>query len=253
VAAYLGHAAANAPPDDVEVFDVAPLGNGLPGVACLYHSQRIHVYGARMPLQAGTVLHANECFDGAVTGWAQGRRCTYLDQNNQVMIELCRQHGRTLDFRGCVLFGDITPYRVEKERASSAAARLASLLDAKGAVVLGVNGSNLTIDAMMAVEACEAIGIKTVLTIFDVGTGREDPGFTYAAPAADAIVNTGSRDRRVTLPPVNTVLGGTHLVDQALEMAGLEVDASGEIDVAMRYLHSAYSVQGHTRLTTRFH
>jgi glycine reductase len=253
VAAYLGAAAATAAPDAVEVCELAPCDPDLVKVACLYHCHRPYLYGTPAPLPLGTIVHPNECFDGALVGWAQGRRCTYWDQNNPVMRELCRRHGADLSFQGCVLFGDTTPNRVDKERVSHAAARLAGLLGAQAAILLGVNGSNYTMDAMLALQVCEEAGIKTAILLFDVGAGRDDPGFTFAVPEADAIVCTGSRDRRVTLPPVRTVIGGDRLVDPELTITGQVVDAGGELTVPLRYVHSSHSVQGQTRQTTRFH
>jgi glycine reductase complex component B subunit alpha and beta len=253
VAAYLGAAVATAAADDVEVFDLAPCDPSLVKVACLYHCHRPYVYGTPVGLPVGTVVHPNECFDGALVGWQQGRRCTYWDQNNPVMVELCRRHGTDLSFQGSILFGDTSPSRVDKERIASTAARLAGLLGAEAAVLLGVNGSNHCVDAMLAVQACEQAGIKTTLLLFDVGNGRDDPGFIFAVPEADAIVCTGSRDWRVTLPPIRTVIGGDRLVDPELTITGQVIDASGELNVPLRYLHSAYSVDGHSRLTTRFH
>jgi hypothetical protein len=52
----------------------------------------------------------------------------------------------------------------------------------------------------------------------------DDPGFIFAVPEADAIVNAGCRDQ----------------------------DARGELTVPMRYLHGAIDPMGHFRLTVRF-
>ncbi len=98
---------------------------------------------------------------------------------------------------------------------------------------------------MLALQGCEQAGIKTTLLYQDVGEGRDDPGFIFAVPEADAIVNVGSRDLPVTLPAPRQVIGGDHLVNP-------DQDASGEITVPIRYLHSACALQGFNRLSTRF-
>jgi sarcosine reductase len=245
VAAHLGRLAQDVSPDDVETFALPPVDPGLTKVVCMYQVYRAFLYGLPVPLPVGTVLHPNECFDGALAGWRQSYRCTYWDQNNAILQELCRRHGKDLQFVGCVLFGDLTPYREEKERVASAAVKLARILGAEAALFLGLNGSNYAIDVMLALQWCEQAGIKTTLVYQDVGEGPDDPGFIFAVPDADAIVCAGSRDLPITLPGLQQVIGGDHLVDP-------EQDARGEIRVPIRYLHSACALQGFNRLSTRF-
>jgi glycine reductase complex component B subunit alpha and beta len=246
VAAYLARATAERQPDEVETFELTPCAPELPRVACLYHHQATYLYGAKIALPLGTLVHPNEVFDGAMVGWRQAYRATYWDQNNQAMRELYRAHGKSVNFVSCVLFYDITPEREQKERVGSAAAKLARLLGAQGALVLGINGSNYAIDTMLAIEECEKLGIKTTLIYLDVGDGPDDPGFVHATPEADAIVCIGSRDRKVTLPPTAKVIGGRRLANSA-------ADPQGQLTVNMRDIHSACSNQGFSRQTTRFY
>jgi glycine reductase len=199
----------------------------------------------KIALPFGTLVHPNEVFDGALVGWRQAYRSTYWDQNNQAMRELYQAHGKSVNFVGCVLFYDLTPEREQKERVSSAAAKLARLLGAQGALLLGINGSNYAIDTMLAIQECEKLGIKTTLIYLDVGYGPDDPGFVHAAPEADAIVCIGSRDRKITLPPTAKVIGGQRL-------ASSDADPRGELTVNQRDIHTACSPQGFTRQTTRF-
>jgi glycine reductase len=245
VAADLARATADQMPDHVETFELTPCAPGLPRVACLYHTQANYLYGMKIALPFGTLVHPNEVFDGALVGWRQAYRSTYWDQNNQAMRELYQAHGKSVNFVGCVLFYDLTPEREQKERVSSAAAKLARLLGAQGALLLGINGSNYAIDTMLAIQECEKLGIKTTLIYLDVGYGPDDPGFVHAAPEADAIVCIGSRDRKITLPPTAKVIGGQRLASSA-------ADPRGELTVNQRDIHTACSPQGFTRQTTRF-
>ena len=246
VAAHLGRTAAAATPDEVAVSELPPCDPDLLRTVCIYQCQRPFLYGTIAYLPVATLVHPNECYDGALVGWRQGQRCTYADQNHAVLQELGRRHGIDLAFLGCILFSDVTPYRADKERASSAAARLARLLGAQAAIFLGVNGSNYAVDTMLAVQKCEQLGIKTTVLYYDVGNGRDDPGFIFALPEADAIVCTGSRDRALTLPPLERVIGSDTLLHPTQ-------DAHGEVTVPVRYIHNACAVQGYNRLTTRFH
>lgn len=246
VAAYLARSTAAQQPDEVETFELTPCAPELPRVACLYHTQANFLYGIKVALPFGTLIHPNEVYDGALVGWRQAYRSTYWEQNNQAMRELYLAHGKSVNFVGCVLFHDLTPEREQKERVGSAAAKLARLLGAQGALVLGINGSNYAIDTMLTIQECEKHGIKTTLIYLDVGYGPDDPGFVHAAPEADAIVCIGSRDRKITLPPTAHVIGGPRLANSA-------ADPRGELTVNQRDIHTACSVQGFTRQTTRFY
>jgi sarcosine reductase len=248
VAARLGRAAAATEPDDAEAFELEPCDPRLPRVACVIQqlSLTASLYGVRVPLPHGTLLHPNEFFDGAVVQWHRGYTgSTYWEQNHPILTELCRRHGRDLNFLGCIVFGGVTPSTPEKEASSSAAAKLVRLLGAEAALFIGLNGSNHAVDLMLAIQKCERASIKTTLVYNDVGEGPDDPGFIFAVPEADAIVNAGSRAERVTLPPMKRLIGGDHLVDP-------DMDARGELTVPLRYLHSSVDPYGHSRRTVRF-
>src|SRR5262249_41891070 len=160
-------------------------------------------------------------------------------ENHPLLADLVRRHGRDLDFLGVLLFGGVTATTAEKEACSSAVARIAGLLRADAALFIGLNGSNPALDPMPAIPRGKGAGIKTVLVYNDVGDGPDNPGFIFAVPEADAIVNAGSRLQTVTLPRMETMIGGQRLVDPA-------IDPHGEITVPMRYLHSAVDPYGHS-------
>src|SRR5437899_12163481 len=101
----------------------------------------------------------------------------------------------------------------EKEACSSAAAKLARLLGAEAALVVGLNGSNHAVDLMLTIQKCERAGIKTALVYNDVGEGPDDPGFIFAVPEADAIVSAGSRAEKATLPKMAGLIGAEAVVD----------------------------------------
>jgi glycine reductase len=248
IAARLGRAAAHAAPADVETFELPPCDRALPRVVCAIQGLSLtsFLYGVRIPLTLGTLAHPNEFFDGAVVEWNRGYSgATYWAENHPLLADLVRRHGRDLNFLGVLLFGGATPTTAEKEACSSAVARIAGLLRANAALFIGVNGSNHAVDLMLAIQKCERAGIKTVLLYNDVGDGPDDPGFIFAVPEADAIVNAGSRVQTVTLPQMTTVIGGDRLVDPA-------IDPHGAITVPMRYLHSAVDPYGHSQRTVRF-
>ena len=62
---------------------------------------------------------------------------------------------------------------------------------------------------MMAIQQCEEAGISTALVYNDAGYGRDDPGFVFALPEADAIVCAGSRDQPSACPRCRRSSGAT--------------------------------------------
>jgi glycine reductase len=248
ISARLGRTAREATPDDVETFELVPCDPALPRVICLHQEVTLtpFLYGVHVSLPLGAMVHPNEFFDGAVVRWNRGYvGSTYGEQNHPALVELCRRHGHDLNFLGCVVFGGTTVSSADKEASSSSVSKIARLLKSDAALVIGLNGSNHAVDLMLTIQKCERAGIKTTLVYNDVGEGPDDPGFIFAVPEADAIVNAGSRVQKVTLPKMGRLIGGDHLVDP-------HMDARGELTVPMRYLTGSVDPTGNTRLTVRF-
>src|SRR5207244_11067941 len=128
--------------------------------------------------------------------------------------------GRDLHLRGRVVFGGTTVSSAEKAASSSAVSKIARVLRADAALVIGLNGSNHAVDLMLTIQKCERAGIKTTLIYNDVGDGPDDPGFIFAAPQADAIVSAGSRVQKVTLPKMARLIGGAPLVHPSIDRRG---------------------------------
>ncbi|MBI4298130.1 MAG: hypothetical protein HY676_06340 [Chloroflexi bacterium] len=248
VAAYLGRATEGLKPDGVEVFQLGPCDPSLPKVAVLHEENVVTIYGARTlrgPLWTGALMHPNESFDGAVV---IRNGATYLEQNSDVLLGLCRLHGKEVNFVGYVIFGGETPSLEEKERVSSAASSLVRLLGTQGVVFQGISGSNYQVDTMWTLKKLEQAGIKTSLIISESGVGPEDPGFTFCEPEAIAIVNAGSGNRPIKLPAIKKVIGGETLV-----ISDKEWDARGELNLSVSSIHSAVNVISMNHLTTRLY
>src|SRR5262245_21243772 len=70
VAAHLGRRAQGVRPDAMETFELGPCDPGRPPVVCWDHASLTpFLYGVRVALPMGTLIHPNECFDGAVVRW----------------------------------------------------------------------------------------------------------------------------------------------------------------------------------------
>ena len=96
-------------------------------------------------------------------------------------------------------------------------------------------------DIMMLCQKCENQGIRTTVLNDEIMFTDEDSGFVHFVPEADAIVSVGNTESDVTLPPMNRVIGGRKIWN-------LELDPSGPLSLAIRYLYGATNMMGATHL-----
>jgi glycine reductase len=233
MAVHLARAAGAGPPDRVEVFDlpaparVAPDARRLPRVAYVFqiHSHQRPtgleegiLYGDSVRRMLPTLVHPNEVLDGAVVRGFMGRNATtYAIQNHPVIRALAAEHGRTLAFVGVVL---TVAQATEPERvrsAAMAAGLVSDILGADGAIFTKIGGGAPHVDMAQAAAQCEALGVKTALIVEDMSTdGSREGMLLFNFPGLDALVNVGSSQQALALPPVARVVGADDLVS-ALE------------------------------------
>jgi glycine reductase len=184
---------------------------------CITDPQHFHsgvgYYGLSLRESMATFVHPNEIFDGAVTvdttRSGRGYYPTTWDwQNHPLILGLYAGHGRTLNFAGVILQRIRFETAHGKEVGAQNAARMAKAMDADGALVTWIGGGNAFVDVMLTVSACEQRGLKTTLVTYENGGrhGTDSPVLFYT-PGASAMVSTGSLDRPVKLPAVETVIG----------------------------------------------
>jgi len=185
-ASYLAQAGSTLTPDSVEVFDLPAVkeerdfqnnGKKLPKVAYIFMAHCTSypaipgepiLYGDNIRLLLPTTIHPNEILDGAVVNPYDGVGTeTYVLQNHPIITELFSRHGKDLDFAGVIL----TVSRVtEPERVRSAmmAANMAKwILGADGVILTKASSGATDIDTAQTAQACEDLGMKAVLIIFD--------------------------------------------------------------------------------------
>ena len=113
-ALYLGEAARDAVPDEVDVFDAdRPVDPALPKVAYIYYLQsqgplrNTYVYGLEARNLLPTLLHPNEVLDGAIVSGNYIIACqknpSFLHANNPVVRELYARHGVSCNFVGVIV------------------------------------------------------------------------------------------------------------------------------------------------------
>ena len=250
-AVYLASAAAAQEPDSVATYELSATDPNLPGVVFLFQMQAPYVYG-EMPSLDGpghlpTVIHPNEILDGALvnsfTVIACMRECTFDLQNHPVVDELYRRHGSDLRLKGVVLYsaGDSVN---TKQRMSTYAANVASLLGAEGAVLNYLGGGHAMVDFMLVCQKLEQRGVKTVLVSPEMAVNPEDSGFVHFVREADAIVSTGNYEQLIELPEVDRVIGGTNLF-------GSDAAASAAQRIPLRLILGSTNQFGSTTLRGR--
>jgi glycine reductase complex component B subunit alpha and beta len=208
-------------PIKISICDLSEKDPNLPNVmlvqGCITDPQHVHsgvgYYGLSLRNSMATFVHPNELFDGAVTvdttRSGRGYYPTTWDwQNHPLVFELCREHGKRLNFAGVILQRIRFETHHGKEVGAQNAARLAKAMGASGALVTWIGGGNAFVDVMLTVRACEQSGIKTTLVTYENGgkDGKDSPVLFYL-PEADAVVSTGSLDKTLDLPAMDKVIG----------------------------------------------
>ena len=215
-----------APPEE-RTFVLEPPVRQLPRVVyitCLRSPQHyagslyaswVAIYGMTR-LTPPWLLHPNELLDGAIGGPASSHSATtsWIMTNNPIVRDLYEGHGVDHEFLGVIAIRTRWTSQDEKDLTAYQAAKLARMLGADGAIVTHDAGGNDFMEVMQTVQACERLGIKTVLVAPEAAP--EDGGLPLLMelPEADAIVSTGSGRPSagpLVVPAPEQVLGGTEL------------------------------------------
>jgi len=249
--------------DDIEVFDLERPRDRLDGLPRVAYLMQLHshgeirepfVYGAHTRSYYPTILHPNEILDGAVVCGHYNispaiKNTTYTLLNHPVIRGLFGRHGTELDFRGVVIAPEPTSLTEIARTSMLASGLLKNALQADGVVITKEGGGHTDVDLMGNCDACERLGIKTVL-IDNEWLGPDGAGefpLLASSPNADAMVSVGNADAVVRLPPMERVIGGNKL------MGGFSQDLEGEITLPVWFIPNAVSQAGFTYLSTVAH
>jgi len=179
------------------------------------------------------------------------KNTTYHHQNNPVIRELLRGHGRRWNFVGVVATN--CPTRLaEKARSAETAVALARGLEADGAIISKEGFGNPDADLMMLIRGFAREGIQTV-AITDEFAGRDGGSQSLAdtTPEANAVISTGNANQLVQLPPMSTTIGPLPDVTRlAGGYAGCLGD-DGSLEVELQAIMGATNELGFSRLSCR--
>ncbi|SFE15004.1 glycine/sarcosine/betaine reductase component B subunit [Peptostreptococcus sp. D1] len=175
-----------------------------------------YIYGVDSAHILPTLISPNEELDGAVISGNCVAACdkitTYQHQNNAVIKELYKLHGKKINFLGVVLVPEMTTLN-GKFISCDYTAKLCKMLGADGVVVSEEGYGNPDSDLVMICSRLERQGIKTVLITDECSgwDGMSQP-LTDIAKEAVAVVSTGNVSHVVELGKADRVLGDPEAV-----------------------------------------
>lgn len=170
-----------------------------------------YIYGVNSQKILPTLIHPNEELDGAVISGNCVAACdkitTYQHQNNKVIEDLYKMHGKEINFVGVILTPELTTLE-GKFRTRDYTSKLCKSLGVDGAIISEEGYGNPDSDLVMICEQLEQAGIKTVLITDECSgwDGLSQP-LTDTKKEAVAVISTGNVSHLVKLPPADKVIG----------------------------------------------
>lgn len=220
ISTYLASLTKDMTPDSSKNFSIDDVDPNLPNVVLVWQCQNqgpyanTMLYGLSIDNLVPTLLHPNEMLDGCVVSgnyvWPAFKVPTYLHVNHPIVMELYKNHGKTLNFRGVIFCRSHNPSNWHKERCANFNVKLAKYLDANGLVMAWEGGGNAAVDGMLTIQCAEKNNIKASTITFEFGgvDGTEGILLVDDVPEADAVISGGSIEKHYCLPDVQRVVGG---------------------------------------------
>lgn len=222
---YLADKCRDAAIDETEVIEaadsiegkVAECGSDLPRFVyvCQAISQGLlhdtFVYGVDVKEILPTLLQPQEIMDGAMISAncvsACDKQNTFHHQNNPVVMELCRRHGKDVNFLGVIVTTEMMTL-VGKIRSAEFTTKLAKMIGSQVAIITEEGCGNPDSDICMNAKNLEMAGIRTVVIGNEVaGQNGASQGLADVVPEMDAYVSCGNINEVVVLPPMERVIG----------------------------------------------
>jgi betaine reductase len=254
VAEFLGALSIGMEPDRVDVLEWPLPESHLPKAALVYFVQsqgnlrRTYLNGQPLDAMPPMRMSPLQVADGALVSgnfvMACNKTCTYIHQNNPLIAEMFRQHGKTLDFKGVFLSNEMSRLD-DKQNAVQAICELIQHVQVAGVVINQEGGANTLTDVMMLCGRLEPLGIKTVLILNEFAGGEgTTPSLAETTPAAGHIVSTGNNDYPLSLPAVESFVGSK-------AFPGVAGAVTGRLVLPLTRVHSSTNQLGFNRLSCR--
>lgn len=267
IADFIGRLATELTPDETEVYETKPFleqleeYKDLPKVAYVYMLQTqgllhdTYVYGVDAKQIVPTILYPTEVFDGCIVSGNCVSSCdknpTYVHENNGVIEELYKQHGKTINFLGVIITNE-NVYLMDKQRSSNWTSKLCRYLCLDAVIVSQEGFGNPDTDLIMNCKKIEEQGVKTVI-ITDEYAGRDgaSQSLADADEKADAVVTGGNANQVVVLPKLDRVIGHIEFVEVIAGGAKGALREDGTIEVEIQAITGATNETGFNYLSAK--
>lgn len=211
-----------------------------------------YFYGRDSKEMIPTLINPLEIIDGALISGscvsAGSKTTTYHHQNNAVIRECFKRHGKEINFMGIVL-SPMTTMLDDKYRNALITSRLVEMIGADGAIQSQEGFGNPTTDLMMICKRLENKGIKTVLiSNEDAGVDGKSEPLPDGTIEADAIVSTGNSNANLHIPPMDKVLGDLGALEHITGGFEGSRQEDGSLIVEIHGIMGSHNLQGYSRL-----
>lgn len=262
-AAYLGEIARGMMPEEIEEFKtLSPeTDSSLPKIVyiCMILSQGLlhdtYIYGRNSRNLLPIFLQPSEVMDGMITSGncvsACDKNTTYHHQNNPVIKELCKRHGKEINFLGVIITNENTTL-TEKQNCAAHTVKLAQFLGAQGAVISKEGFGNPDADLMMIISKLEELGIKTVgITDEFAGSDGCSQSLADVHEKANALVSTGNANEMIVLPPMKKIIGDASIIQNLTGGCPKSLKKDGSLEIEIQAILGATNQLGHEKLSAR--
>lgn len=266
-ATYVGELGRDAVPDTLESYETYGVKEGIEkfpdlprvGYVHMLQSQGLlhdtYVYGVDAKRSLTTILYPTETMDGAIISGncvsACDKNTTYHHQNNPVVADLFRQHGKTLNYV-CNIITNENVYLADKKRSSDWSAKLCRLLDLDGVIISQEGFGNPDTDLIMNTKKIEQVGVKTaIITDEYAGQDGRSQSLADADPLADAVVTGGNANMPIVLPPMDKVIGTLDYVDKIAGGHAGSLRPDGSIEAELQVITGSTNEMGFGTLSAR--
>ena len=215
-----------------------------------------YVYGVDAKKILPTLMYPTEVFDGAIVSGNCVSACdknpTYVHMNNPVVVDLFKQHGKTINFCAHIITNE-NVYLADKQRSSNFTAKLCEMLALDAVIITEEGFGNPDADLIMNCTKIEKKGIKTVL-VTDEYAGRDggSQSLADADPLGNACVTAGNANEVVILPKLDKVIGTLDYVNKIAGGNENSMRADGTIEIEIQAITGATSEVGFNTLTATY-
>ena len=266
---YLGAALKEVEANETEVFEIEDVKTSIekyPDLPRVAYAQMMiaqgllhdgYIYGVDVKQILPTLLNPLEELDGAVISGNCVAACdkitTYQHQNNSVILELLKLHGKEINFVASIMVPELTILD-GKFRTKDYTVKLCQLLGVDGVIVSEEGYGNPDSDLVMIAEGLEKSGIKAVLITDECsGWDGDSQPLADAKEEARAVVSTGNVSHLVHLEPAEEVLGDAKAIANLAGGWEGSLDEEGNITCELNAIIGSTSEIGYHNLAVELH